>query len=241
MREVKLGGLDAVVTGGPDREGGGDGPVVVLLHGFGAPGDDLVPLWRVLDVPRAVRFVFPAAPVLLGREFGGGRAWWMIDLAIFEEAMRGGPVRDRTGAVPAGLVTARQAITAFVDEAMTLLAPAGGHLVMGGFSQGAMLACDFAAHDARPLDGLFLLSGTLIAADEWRARLPARRGLRVFQSHGAADPLLSYSVAERLRDELTAAGLTVDFQPFRGGHEIPPSVLKRLGGFLTEVTAAAGR
>src|SRR5580704_2280770 len=52
MKLVKLGDLDARVTGGSDREGGGDGPVVVLLHGFGAPGDDLVPLGRVLAAPR---------------------------------------------------------------------------------------------------------------------------------------------------------------------------------------------
>ena len=64
MNRTILGGLHAVVTGGTDGQGGGDGPVVVLLHGFGAPGDDLVPLTRFLAVPRAVRFVFPAAPLL---------------------------------------------------------------------------------------------------------------------------------------------------------------------------------
>ena len=57
MRTLELGGLECRVVGGSDREGGGDGPVVVLLHGFGAPGDDLVPLWRVMDVPRGTRFV----------------------------------------------------------------------------------------------------------------------------------------------------------------------------------------
>ena len=47
MRVETYGGLDVYVAGGPDREGGGNGPVVILLHGFGAPGDDLVSLWRM--------------------------------------------------------------------------------------------------------------------------------------------------------------------------------------------------
>ena len=59
MRQLKLGTLTAHVTGGTDRDGGGAGPVVVLLHGYGAPGTDLVPLWRELAVPHEVRFVFP--------------------------------------------------------------------------------------------------------------------------------------------------------------------------------------
>ena len=48
MRTTTLGQLTVHLTGGTDREGGGDGPLVVLLHGFGAPGTDLVPLWREL-------------------------------------------------------------------------------------------------------------------------------------------------------------------------------------------------
>ena len=42
MRVDKLGGLTVRLTGGVDGKGGGAGPLVVLLHGFGAPGDDLV-------------------------------------------------------------------------------------------------------------------------------------------------------------------------------------------------------
>ena len=65
MRVHTYGGLEVHIAGGPDREGGGNGPVVILLHGFGAPGDDLVSLWRMLRVPDAVRFVFPVAPLKL--------------------------------------------------------------------------------------------------------------------------------------------------------------------------------
>ena len=59
MREEQFGGLHTRVTGGTDGKGGGTGPVVILLHGFGAPEDDLVSLADVLSVPTGTRFVFP--------------------------------------------------------------------------------------------------------------------------------------------------------------------------------------
>ena len=61
MRVDKLGGLTVRLTGGVDGKGGGAGPLVVLLHGFGAPGDDLVALSEYLDAPAGTRFLFPEA------------------------------------------------------------------------------------------------------------------------------------------------------------------------------------
>jgi phospholipase/carboxylesterase len=46
-------------------------------------------------------------------------------------------------------------------------------------------------------------------------------------------------MAERLRDELVNAGLSVDWQSFRGGHEIPQSVINRLSGFVDQVLATS--
>ena len=234
MRAETYGGLECVVTGGTDRAGGGDGPVVVLLHGFGAPGTDLVGLWRALDVPRETRFVFPAAPLRLGGMYGDGRAWWMIDIAALDRAIARGEMRQLANEDPAELPAARAHIGALLDEISVKLAPAGGRLYLGGFSQGAMLACDVALTDpTRPLAGLVLLSGTLLAEARWTGLFAGRAGLRVLQSHGQQDPLLPFAMAERLRDALTTAGAQVEFLAFRGGHEIPMPVLTRLGAFLS--------
>ena len=75
MREEQIGGLRARMTGGTDGKGGGQGPLVLLLHGFGAPGDDLVPLADVLNVPAGTRFVFPEGPLSLSFGPGDARAW----------------------------------------------------------------------------------------------------------------------------------------------------------------------
>ena len=235
MKIEQLGGLKVRLAGGTDGKGGGHGPVVVLLHGFGAPGDDLVPLWQELQAPPGTRYVFPEAPLALQMGFGESRAWWMLDLEKRQREMAAGRARNLSRDVPKGLAEARALVIALLEELEQRHGATS--LVLGGFSQGAMLACDVALHTPRPLAGLVLLSGTLLASDEWTPLLPRRKGLRVFQSHGSADPLLPYVMAELLRDLLMQAGLSVEWTAFRGGHEIPGLVLDRLGAFLRIVLA----
>jgi phospholipase/carboxylesterase len=209
---------------------------VVLNHGFGAPADDLVGLAEAGFAPPGTTLIFPEAPhavsdLLPLPFFGDARAWWPIDVARLELAIARGEMRDLTRERPDGLPEARAALVAMLDA----LDVAPGRLVLGGFSQGAMLATDVALRDLRPLAGLVILSGTLIAEDEWVPRMASRAGLRVLQSHGRADPLLPYAIAERLRDALVSAGLLVRFSSFDDGHGIPPSVLDDLADFLRSI------
>ena len=238
MKKEQLGGLTVRITGGADGAGGGDGPVVVLLHGFGAPGTDLVPLSGVLSrsgLPPDTRFAFPEAPLELPPVYGAGRAWWMLDMVQLQRAMIAGVPRDLRGEVPPGLAAARAALRGMLDELVELLEVPDERLVLGGFSQGAMLSCDHALHHGRPLAGLGLLSGAYVAEEEWAPRFPARRGLRVFQSHGRRDPLLAFESAEALRGAMEEAGWQVHWTPFGGAHEIPMPVLEAFGAFLRDV------
>ena len=230
MRRIDAGGLSVLRAGGTDREGAGEGPLVVLLHGFGAPGDDLASLWRVIDAPTGTRWAFPAAPLALEGMGYGGRAWWMVDIERLVRAGERGEVEQHTRDAPAGMSDAHARVTAMLDELDARLAPA--KVVLGGFSQGAMLACDVALRTDRALAGVALLSGTLVAADEWTPLAARRRGLPVFQSHGSEDPILPYAQAERLRDMLGEAGAAVTWVPFRGGHAIPGTVTDALGRWL---------
>jgi phospholipase/carboxylesterase len=235
MRKARLGNLDAIVTGGTDRIGGGDGPVVVLLHGFGAPGEDLVSLQRVLRVPREVRFVFPAAP-LAPRELMGGRAWWPLDMVALQRAKAEGHERERARETPVGLPEARALVLELLDAVERELGVSGERIVLGGFSQGAMLSCDVALQSERALAGLVLLSTTLLNQAQWQPLMAARKGLAVLQTHGTHDPLLSPQMAAELRDLLLAAGLSVEWLEFRGGHEVPETVLQALGAFISAHT-----
>ncbi|GMV49114.1 MAG: hypothetical protein L6Q38_09165 [Nitrospira sp.] len=235
MRLDRLGGLTVRLTGGTDGKGGGSGPVLVLLHGFGAPGDDLVPLGEYLDVPAGTRFVFPEAPLPIPMGFGESRAWWMIDMARLQADRAAGKIRDLSGEIPRGLPEARARVSSLLDDLHKTFGADPARTFLGGFSQGAMLSCDALLQSARSYAGLIQLSGTLVAKQEWGPLLAKRKGLPLFQSHGTQDPILTYAMAERLRDEFLQAGLKVEWHPFRGGHELPEPVLRQLGLFVTNV------
>jgi phospholipase/carboxylesterase len=234
MREEQLGGLRTRITGGTDGKGGGNGPLVLLLHGFGAPGDDLVSLADALNVPIGTRFVFPEGQLSLSFGPSTARAWWLIDMARIAADQAAGRLRDLSQDIPKGLAPARETLLAFLKEVERMLGADPRKTLLGGFSQGAMLSCDVILRTTQPYAGLIQLSGTLLATQEWAPLLQKRKGLPVFQSHGMQDELLPYVGAERLRNTLTHGGLLVEWHSFRGGHEIPRAVLQRLGPFITK-------
>ena len=95
-----------------------------------------------------------------------------------------------------------------------------------------MAACNAVfTRDVTP-SALLILSGTPVNLPAWKAGMLQRPGLRVLQSHGEQDPLLSFQAAEALRDEMRAAGLRTEWIPFRGGHELPMPVLDGLAQFI---------
>lgn len=225
ITRLELAGLTTRIVGPADAAS-----TVVLLHGFGAPGDDLVALAEHLEVP--ARFVFPEAPLELGGLYGDSRAWWLLDLARLELDLRDGTPRDRRDEMPDGLPAARDHVMRLIDQLQARFGVTDAQLVLGGFSQGAMLALDVALHRKAPPAGLVLMSGTLIAESAWQPRMTTLANVPVLMSHGRHDQLLPFSIAETLRDRLTAAGASVDWHPFLGGHEIPTTVLAAVGAFL---------
>ena len=235
MRQEHWAGIDVRITGGVDRNGEGEGPLVILLHGFGAPGDDLVSLAPYIQVSEEVRFLFPAAPLKLEFGFGESRAWWMLDMERLMIARARGEWESLTREVPRGLENARNRLADLLPTARENLGGSEDQVVLGGFSQGAMLSLDYAVHSNFPLAALILLSTSIINKQIWLSALPSRKGLSVFQSHGTEDEILAISVASQLREHMQTAGLAVQWQEFRGGHEIPLPVLNQLGGFLRQI------
>jgi phospholipase/carboxylesterase len=236
MRETSIGGLKTRIVGGTDGKGGGPGPVVILLHGFGAPGDDLVPLaTAVREWPSGTRWLFPEAPLPLNMGYGNSRAWWIIDMARIQSDRAAGKVRDLSVEIPKGLALARDRMLRFFTDLPRHLPIDFEKTVIGGFSQGAMLTCDAVLQTDYPFAGLVQLSGNLLAQPVWGPLMAKRRGLPVFQSHGTQDDILSFAGAERLRDALSQAGLVVSWHSFRGGHEIPERVLRALALFIHKV------
>lgn len=235
MDAVDLAGLKATIT--PELDNTEVRATVVLLHGFGAPGNDLVGLASALSQLKRVRFVFPEGlHSLTGAGMPpGGRAWWNIDMVELQIALMTGRFDALARSVPEGLAEAREALTQALMELERSYGMTPERLVVGGFSQGAMLACDWTLNTDFPLLGLVQLSTMLICEERWLSLLPTRAGLPVFQSHSPDDQILPMILAERLANEMRSAGLKHEFVSFRGGHGIGPDVLDRLQGFLARL------
>ncbi|HEY8926043.1 MAG TPA: esterase [Polyangia bacterium] len=213
--------------------------VVVLFHGWGAPGTDLVPLGQVLAQPGRL-FVFPEGPLVSP---GGGRAWWHIDMARLLAARDAGNERALRREAPVGLAEARAQVAALLAEVGRRTGVPAAGLVIGGFSQGAMLATDAILTSPGTAGALVVLSGSIVAEETWRDGLrPRPEGASapppapVFMSHGKGDPVLPFQIADDLHGLLRAAHHEVTWVPFSGGHEIPAPVLSQLQSFLSRVS-----
>ncbi|MCO8121837.1 lysophospholipase [Stieleria sp. TO1_6] len=230
-RKVRYGSLDSYVIDGESSQP--PTALVVLCHGYGAPGSDMVGVvgeWVHLlgDTASKVRFICPIAPHSLA-ELGmpSGRAWWALNMAKLMDAVQAERFDELHHAVPPGLDQARSDLSQLIQLALEELAGqrhcdvADIPLAMGGFSQGAMLTMDTAVRgDVPPPNLLMLFSGTVICQPRWTAALPRLENTHVYQAHGTLDPILPYASAERLRDLIAAAGIDSQFHSFAGPHTI---------------------
>jgi len=192
-------------------------PVVILLHGYGASGTDLVPLAERLAA-RATNasFVVLAAPH--GRV---GKAW-----------MQGGQLEQVKEQVE---VSRQRILDTIADVEAAGVAPE--QIYLGGFSQGAMMSLEVAcgAPIGRRLGGLILMSGGwpswpgVNEAGDLANLVP---GAPVLVAHGRNDTVLGFSKARDVAGQFEGKNVNLIFLPFEGGHKIPPEVTEVVATLL---------
>jgi len=201
----------------------------VLFHGYGADAYDLFGLRDAIRPPsNHTHWIFPQGVLSVPIGPGWtGRAWWNIDIAAFENSLKSGSDRNLGETQPSNLAELRTALFEFIE--------AKGYswdkVVLGGFSQGAMLATELFLKSPERPRALVILSGALINNSEWQKAclLP---GANVFISHGLQDPILHSKEADRLEGLFKSKEAKVTKVLFQGQHEIPPLVISRLNEFL---------
>jgi len=204
----------------------------ILFHGYGADAYDLQTLSEVITAPSPLHFIFPQGilEVPIGPGWTG-RAWWKIDVqALQEAAMRGQP-RDLSKETAPGMPELRKKIF----QAIESLKVPWNQIILGGFSQGAMLATDICLNAPENPRALVTLSGALVNKEEWKPLVSKRAGTPFFMSHGKMDTVLDIRGSSQLETFLINGGLKGKLISFNGAHEIPIEIVTKLNEFLAQV------
>jgi phospholipase/carboxylesterase len=204
---------------------------LILLHGYASTPQEWLPFSDTILIHADRRFVFPQAPEETVPPDGptGARAWWRLELASYRD---GNALPDMRGAHPPGLAKAAEKIRLLIADLHHREPFPESRVILGGFSQGGMIAAEVAFRTEQPLEALILLSPTFVDEKRWIEGMPRRKNLPVFISHGRHDDVLPFAASERLAQAMRQAGLKVTWVPFEGVHETPASVVTALNKFL---------
>jgi len=204
---------------GPRMEPRGAAPdaLVVLLHGYGANGDDLITLadaWRA-RLPDAA-FVAPNAPETIPG-MPGSLQWFPLTMHDPTEYWR-------------GAVAAQPGLDAFLDAELARYRLPAGRLVLVGFSQGTMMALHVGLRRRAAPAAVVGFSGLLAGPEhlgEARVRPP------ILLIHGAADDLIPVDIIHIAREQLAKAGYLVEWHVREGlGHGIDAEAQALAGHFI---------
>jgi phospholipase/carboxylesterase len=193
---------------------------LVLLHGRGADENDLFGFLDLLDPERRLVGVTPGGPLFLPP---GGRHWYVVPRVGFPDT----DSFRQSYELLDGFLGALPAATGVPWE----------RTVVGGFSQGAVMAYALGLGKGRPTPaGIVALSGFIPTVDGWEADLD-RPGLPVWIAHGRRDPVISVDFAREARRRLEDAGLPVTSHESDAGHHVDPRTVAELPAW---VAAAVG-
>jgi phospholipase/carboxylesterase len=150
--------------------------LVVLLHGYGADGNDLIELgaqWRRL-LPHAA-FVAPHAPLRIPGfppGMGGGRQWFSLD-AYDPNLLRRDPrhAAEVFSRMLAGAEQAATGLNAFLDAELARHGLPGDRLLLVGFSQGTMMALHVGLRRSPVAAAILGYSGALLGAERLKEQM----------------------------------------------------------------------
>lgn len=194
--------------------------IVLLLHGYGSNGADLISLaahWRNA-LPNAL-FLAPNAPHKC--DMGAGYQWWPLT-AFTPQALAAGATR------------AAGALDAFIDRKLTQYELSEAQLAIVGFSQGTMMAFHVGLRRRAQVAGIVGYSGTLTGAPELSHQIVTKPPVLLI--HGSADPVVPVAALHAAKSELQRLGLSVTTHVSPGlGHSIDPVGLRLGGEFVVKV------
>lgn len=193
--------------------------LIVLLHGFGADGNDLIALadeWAP-RLPRTA-FVAPNATDRIPGQGFSGLQWFDLTFRDPHELWHGAS----RAAPPLGV---------FLNAELDRLGLPHDRLALVGFSQGAMMALHVGLRRAMAPAAIVAFSGVIAGPEHLRAEMRSRPP--VLLVHGDQDPVIPIEALEVTRESLGKAAVPVEWHVRPGlGHGIDHEALRLAGSFL---------
>lgn len=199
--------------------GGAPDALIVLLHGYGADGDDLIGLAPHLApaVPGAA-FVAPNAPKRCAMGFG--YEWFPI-------------VRLDPAELARGVAAAAPALVSFLEAELARWSLPPERLALVGFSQGTMMALHVGLRLSPGPCAIVGYSGALAAPERLTEEIASRPPVLLI--HGASDDVVPVTALHTAVEALGAAGVAVRFHVAPGlGHQIDGQGVALAAQFLRE-------
>lgn len=205
---------------------------VIWLHGLGADGHDFAPLVPELVRPGwpSLRFVFPHAPVRAVTINNGVRMRAWYDIVGMDFPTRADSEGVDQSILQTGALIDRERARG-IDPQRILLA---------GFSQGGAIALAAGLRRKTPLGGLIALSTYLPGAEAAGESIGDGAATQpIFMAHGASDPVIPITYAERSAQLLQSFGFEVEWHRYPMAHQVCAEEIRDLGDWMAQRFAHA--
>lgn len=208
-------GVSVQELGARRRESTGEpAGALVLLHGRGADEHDLFPLLDLLDPARRLLGVTPGGPLHLPP---GGKHWYTL------------------GGIPTPDTETFHATAPLLAAFLDALPLPMDRVVLGGFSQGAVMSYAMSLGPGRPRPaGLVAMSGFLPRVEGWPLEPERLAGVPVGIAHGTLDPVIGVDYGREAAETLSAAGVDVLRLESAVPHMVDPAWIDPLRRLVAE-------
>jgi len=193
-------------------------PLLVLMHGYGSNNQDMATLGQSLD-PRCMIVSVQAPHELSFNKF----SWYQL-------------TRNSDGYAHSfdEMKESRAGVMKLIDSMQEKYNIDDERIIVGGFSQGAMMSLALGLTHSDIIDGIMVLSGNIY--DEVQKEIEGKKidkGLDVYMSHGRQDNVVSFVEAEKDVEFLKSKGINVQELYYNGAHSITPENLNSLSKWLS--------
>ncbi len=198
---------------------------VIWLHGLGADGEDFVDVAETINLPLAMRYIFPHAPKHPVTINGGFvmRSWY--DIADIDIAAK----QDASG------IRASQAeIEKFIAQEVAR-GIATENIFLAGFSQGGAIALHTGLRHPAKLGGIIALSTylPLAASLSQEVSLSATK-TPIFFGHGRHDPVVPYALGKQSADKLKQHGFQTEWHEYPMQHSVSADEISDIEKWLIQ-------